>query len=76
MDWRNYDTRELCSCDQEFYVLIWNDFLEILLMKKAKCKKKYAMLTFMYKIRENFKKINGLLLQKGTQEARTRKQWS
>lgn len=43
-------------------------------MKKAKCKKKYAMLTFMYKIRENFKKINGLLLQKGTQEARTRKQ--
>lgn len=67
--------RELCSCDQEFYVLIWNDFLEILLMKKAKHTQKNAMLTFMYKIREIKKKFNGLLLQKGTQEAQTRKQW-
>lgn len=32
------------------------------------------MLTFMYKIREIKKKFNGLLLQKGTQEAQTRKQ--
>lgn len=49
--------RELCSCDQEFYVLIWNDFLEISLMKKAKHTQKICYANFYVQNKGNKKKI-------------------